>query len=382
MEIDQIILIGNYPLDRQESMTKYATNLHHGLISENIPVKLWKPPVFFAKGRISTTTGLSKWLGYLDKWIIFPTLLKLRLLKPKYRRKNVFFHVCDHSNAPYLASLPASRSGITCHDVLAIRGALGFADAYCPASKTGIILQKWILKNLTHAKRLASVSQFTMNQLTTLAVNGHRQSEKKWKVVHNSFNAPFKPMDKAECLPFLERCKISPDQSYILHVGSSLPRKNRKMVVDMIDAIDTRWDGFICFAGQPIDQALASHIEKLGLKDRVISVVKPDHQMLVALYSACEAFVFPSFSEGFGWPLIEAQACGAPVIASNIEPMPEISNGTALHADPYNKDAFADAFLQLLQPTVRERMIQQGFENCKRFDNKLLIKKFINLYQE
>src|SRR3989337_3847247 len=122
MKIDQIILIGNYPLDRQESMSKYATNIVEGLKSRHIDVKLWRPFVFFAKGRGTTTRGISKWLGYLDKWIVFPLVLRLRALKPEHKGKNVFFHVCDHSNAPYLASLPSTRSGITCHDVLAIRG--------------------------------------------------------------------------------------------------------------------------------------------------------------------------------------------------------------------------------------------------------------------
>lgn len=382
MNVSQIILIGNYPPDKQESMRKYAANLLQGLESQQIRVKLWNPPTFFAKGWKSTTAGIGKWLGYLDKWIVFPVILRLRLLHAEYRKETVFFHICDHSNAPYLASLPLLRTGITCHDVLAIRGALGYADAYCPASKTGVILQKWILKNLLTAKRIACVSQFTMNQLLALSTTGKYQSGKKWKVVYNSFNASFTPMPQSECMPYLKRCGIPSDKPYVLHVGSALPRKNRKMVADMIDAVGNQWDGLICFAGQPIDEALARHIASLGLRDRVISVVKPDHQTLVALYNACEAFIFPSLSEGFGWPLIEAQACGAPVVASDIEPMPEVSNGTALHSDPLDKEAFAAAFLQVLQPSIRARLIQEGFENCKRFDNDVLIKEFIDLYRE
>lgn len=382
MNVSQIILISNYLPDKQESMRKYALNLRQGLSSQRIPVKLWNPPVFFAKGWKSTTTGIGKWLGYLDKWVLFPAILRLRLLRPEYRKKTVFFHICDHSNAPYLASLPPSRTGITCHDVLAIRGALGYQDAYCTASKTGVILQKWILKNLLSANRLASVSQFTMKQLYALSTSANHQLDKKWKVVHNSFNAPFAPMQRLKCIPHLDRCGIPSNKPYVLHVGSALPRKNREMVVNMVHAVGNQWKGLICFAGQPIDAALAGHIKNLGLSDRVISVVKPDHQTLVALYSACEAFIFPSLSEGFGWPLIEAQACGAPVVASDIEPMPEISNGTALHADPLDKKAFAEAFLKVLQPSVRARLIQQGFENCKRFDNDLLIKEFIDLYKE
>ncbi len=117
------------------------------------------------------------------------------------------------------------------------------------------------------------------------------------------------------------------------------------------------------------------------MNDRVISIIKPTHETLVALYSSCLAFVFPSLSEGFGWPLIEAQACGVPVIASNIKPMLEVSNGTALHADPTNSDDFANAFLNILQNSFRNDLIAMGFENCKRFEQKKLIRDFINLYK-
>ncbi|WP_218145392.1 glycosyltransferase family 4 protein [Parapedobacter koreensis] len=341
-------------------------------------VTLWKPIIFFAKGQHTTNHGLGKWLGYIDKWILFPLILRLRLLKSKYR-KHTYFHVCDHSNSPYLAVLPQKRSGITCHDVLAIRGALGYEDAYCPASKTGIYLQKWILNNLIKAKRIACVSQLTLNQLTELADDGI-DSYKKWKVVYNSFNAHFHPMTAAQRTSIFQQYGLE-DSNYILHVGSSLPRKNRKILADMIVHLGEKWKGKICYAGQPIDIALQIHIDKLGIADRVVPVVKPSHEVLVALYSGCTAFIFPSFSEGFGWPVIEAQACGAPVVASVIEPMPEVAGGAALHVDPENPAEFTAALLMFLQdPQAKKEYIRKGFQNCRRFEQSLLINQFLALY--
>jgi glycosyltransferase involved in cell wall biosynthesis len=369
------ILISNYPPDKQESMRRYAESLQLGLQAEGFKASIWFPKVFFAYFSNSTNAGIGKWLGYLDKWIVYSLVLKIKSLLPAYRKSTVFFHICDHSNAPYLAVLPKDRSGITCHDVLAIRGAMGFEDAYCPASTTGKILQKWILNNLIKAKRLVAVSQFTLNQLQDLA-----GVHTNWKVVHNAFNAEFYPMAKAEQLNKLAKLGIKPEQKFILHIGSSLPRKNRKLLVKMLSAIGDKWDGYICFAGQKVSDKLCKIIEKHGLQDRVISVVKPSHIELLALYSACEAFVFPSYSEGFGWPVIEAQACGAPVIASDIAPMKEVCGSGAILINPDNENEFAQALITLQDPTIRAQWIQLGFENCKRFETTYLMQNFAKIY--
>ncbi len=149
----------------------------------------------------------------------------------------------------------------------------------------------------------------------------------------------------------------------------------------MLAELKGRWNGIVCFAGQPIDAKLQQHMEAAGLERRIHSVIKPDHRTLTALYSGCQAFVFPSFSEGFGWPLIEAQACGVPVIASAIEPMPEVSGGAALHADPHDAKAFAEAFLSLENADTRMRLIAEGHHNVTRFSLSHIARQYVQLYQ-
>ena len=140
-----MILIGNYPLDKQESMKRFAAILEEGFKKKGIETEIWLPIICFGRLFEATTSGFGKWLGYIDKWLLFPIVLKFRLLKAS--NKQAKFHICDHSNAPYLAYLPKQRTGITCHDVLAIRGAFGYTDAYCPASGMGKVLQRWILNH-------------------------------------------------------------------------------------------------------------------------------------------------------------------------------------------------------------------------------------------
>jgi glycosyltransferase involved in cell wall biosynthesis len=375
----KIILIGNYNKDKQESMIRFAQMLYHGYKDLNIETEVWVPREVLSKWSSSTISGIGKWFGYIDKWIIYPLILKWKIIKNRYNQQDIYFHICDHSNSLYLNFLPLNRTIITCHDVLAIRGAMGFADAYCPASRSGVILQKWILNNLYKADNLIAVSKQTLKQIKDLKP---RKVTGRWKVIYIGFNGDFRPMPSNEYSFLLNGLGFNTDVPYILHVGSSLPRKNRKLLVDMLNIMQDEWNGNICFAGEAIDYELHHHINALNLGHRVISVTRPNHEALVALYSSCKAFIFPSFSEGFGWPLIEAQACGAPVVASNIEPMPEVSNGSALHADPINPQSFVTQFLKLENEIFRSEIIAKGYKNIGRFNSQLMIKNYVNFIKE
>lgn len=379
-----LILIGNYPNDQQESMERFAHMLAGGFAGHGIQVSVWRPVPVLGSPFRSTTQGAAKWLAYVDKWLLFPLILRWRVLwqrLPGKRDVNVRYHICDHSNSPYLRHLPRDQTSITCHDVLAIQGAMGDLSAYCPASRTGKILQKWILGNLARAAKLAAVSQTTLDSLRQLAP-APAQQQREWRVIHNAFNSPFHPIASEEAWNRLSGTPLNPQKPFILHVGSGLPRKNRSMLLRMAAGLGDEWSGAICFAGKAPEPELLSLARDLRLQDRLVAVVRPDHAVLEALYNACEAFVFPSYSEGFGWPVIEAQACGAAVIASNREPMPEVSGGAALHADPDDPESFAEAFRQLRDPVFKRDLIHRGWENGQRFLPAAMIREYGSLIFE
>jgi glycosyltransferase involved in cell wall biosynthesis len=352
--------------------------LSDGYRKEGVETTIWRPVVFFGTF-FKTTGGLGKWIGYIDKWILFPIILSWRLQKKKFNNPSVRFIVCDHSNAPYLKYLPKGRGAIICHDVLAIRGAFGYADAYCPASPAGVILQKWILRGLQKADTLIATTQLTIDQLADLS-KGKAVDKKNWHIIPLAFNGDFRRIERLETERALATIGLNANSSFLLHVGSALPRKNRKLLIDMVAVIGERWDGKVCFAGEALEEELWNYAKSIGVGERIISIVKPSHEVLLALYNACEAFVFPSFSEGFGWPAIEAQACGAPVIASNLAPMPEVSGKGALFADPYSPQDFANAFLTLKgDVSLREDLIQKGIKNIERFQIDKMMRAYLEL---
>ncbi len=101
----QIILIRNYLPDKQESMRRFADMLEQGYREEGVEVTNWIPIVLFGKLAATTLSGIGKWLGYIDKWILFPIVLLSRRASLS-NESNTFYHICDHSNSPYLGYLP------------------------------------------------------------------------------------------------------------------------------------------------------------------------------------------------------------------------------------------------------------------------------------
>jgi glycosyltransferase involved in cell wall biosynthesis len=372
-----VSLIGNYETDQQESMQRFASLLARQLPDRAIDVHLIAPQPLF--GRLKKApVGLGKWLGYVDKFIIFPFLLKRRLSRIARRPDaSLIVHICDHSNAPYLLFLRNFPTVITCHDMLAIRGALGDPKACCSASYTGKILQRWILSSLHRASSLACVSSATRRDLLSLAPDVGVRT----RLILNGLNYPYSLIDDSERESRLGRVP-SVKGPFILHVGSSQRRKNRDGVLEIFRHLRRRWDGWLVFAGQPLTDELRKLAVSLGVSDRVVEVIKPDNDLLEAIYNKAFALIFPSRSEGFGWPIIEAQSCGCPVVCSRGEPFDEIGGDSMLQADADSPEDFSNLLFSLTSSSVRNNYRERGFNNASRFGVGRMVSDYVQLYNE
>lgn len=374
---NKIILIGNYAPDKQFSMQIFEVLMAQGYKKSNFRVTVIRPNEIFRKLGFSRTS-LVKWLGYIDKFLVFPIkLLLIRVVNFIFLKK-VRYHICDHSNAIYLYFLPKNSTIITCHDVLAIRAGLGYSDTYCYATKSGMFLQKIILNALSSAPKLAAVSKFTLKQLE--AIDTKPNGVKKWVCIHNALSQKFVPLTRIITHSILTKFTEIKNKSFILHVGSDLERKNRKLLIQMIFELQNKWDGILVLAGEKLNPELLDFIQNLNISNRIAILINPTNKEIVALYSECQALVFPSFSEGFGWPIIEAQACGAPVITSNIAPMMfEVGGNAALYADPKNASSFVEQFLKLQDQDFRNKIIKLGHKNVEKFDFDTTIANYVEL---
>lgn len=362
----KVLLIGNYAGDKQESMGRYANMVQTELIKKSIQVNLIYPPLLF--GIFYRKTKVNKWVGYIDKYIVAPIyLLFISIFNSNYD----IIHICDHSNAIYRKLFDPKKLVITCHDVLAIRGALGYADAHCKATRAGVILQKWILNNLINIDKIACVSKTTLKQLIEL-ISANQAVQKQWKYVPNTFNQSFEPIEIESLKATIRKFNLT-NTSYLLHVGSDLERKNRSVLLELLSK-------------KKDIQLVVTHPFNLDLLDykthanRISILTNLTSQELAAIYQGAFAFVFPSLSEGFGWPIIEAQKSGIPVICSDIPIHREIAGDAAIFVDSKNINEFVLALDSLNNQEKRKSLVLNGLENIKKYEKHIFIDSLIDLY--
>ena len=127
--------------------------------------------------------------------------------------------------------------------------------------------------------------------------------------------------------------------NFFLHVGSNVWYKNKsKLLYIFYDflRLSKKKDYKLIFAGQKINLELLNIVHKLKLSHNFINIINPNSKTLCALYSDSNGLIFPSITEGFGWPIIEAQTCGCPVFSSRIEPMSELGAKSVFYINPKN----------------------------------------------
>lgn len=349
----RILLIGNYPPDNQPSMDKYADLLAELFESEGWVVELLKPNVLF--GKLSCSGELGKWVGYIDKFLVFPLVIRRRLAMG---RRPSLVYICDHSNAMYATYCGAVPVVATCHDLIAIRAARG-EIAGRSVRVTGRLLQSWIAHGLRCVSAIISVSSQSDRELRA----AFPKIKAQCFVVPNALNYPYRPMAKDETGSLLPR--IAPrlaSKPFVFHVSGNGWYKNRFGALRIFHKALSHGAGecHMIMAGQPLPADILDYIEKHKLGDRIIFAGFVSNEELNALYSAAEVFLFPSLMEGFGWPIIEAMASGAVVITSNRPPMSElVPNGSPL-IDPDDEEAAALTLVAFLRQSCGSKSQARG----------------------
>ena len=369
-----VLLIGNYAPDQQQSMQRFSSMMLQGLTAAGVPAELIVPEPVFGNFK-GAGAFAAKWLAYVDKFLIFPRQLKRRIANGVS-----LVHICDHSNAMYAADAKSAPVVVTCHDLLAVRGGLG-EETDCPASFTGRLLQRWILRGLRRTNAVACVSRATMTDAERLLGGGEHAPE--LSVVTLGLNYPYRKLPHEEVTARLSKIpELSNEKPFVLHVGSNLRRKNRDGVLRIFARSKDQWTGQLVFAGEPITSELHSLADELGISDRVTEVKNPDSPVLEALYNQATALLFPSRFEGFGWPIAEAQACGCPVICSDRAPMPEVAGDAGLIYGVEDEEAFAASIVRLSDAAERARWSEKSLRNAERFSTERMVSEYVDIYRK
>ncbi|MFT4112987.1 glycosyltransferase family 4 protein [Silvibacterium sp.] len=365
----KVLLVANYEPDAQQSMLRYAEFLRRELSQRGFTMDVIQPPVHAGR-LLPRSHPLAKWLGYIDKYLLFPR--QLQKLAAGYD----LVHICDHSNAVYVKWAGDTPSLVTAHDMLAILSAQGRYPQN-PTKKTGQWLQAWILRGLNRARCIVSVSEKTKRDL-----DGLLQSKPLISVIHHALNWSYSPASEAEIAEARAACGLSPGDEYLLHVGGNHWYKNRTGVLRIFAEL-RRKEGFrkvkLVLAGEAWMESMREICREQGITD-AIEVVSPSNETVRALYTGALAFLFPSLEEGFGWPILEAQACGALVITSARAPMDEVAGAGAIYIDPENPVQAAGVIAERMPDA--EAIRAAGWKNLERFTLESVMKRYVDAYHE
>lgn len=158
---------------------------------------------------------------------------------------------------------------------------------------------------------------------------------------------------------------------YIATVGSATQRKNHQSLIAALGLIREKVPHKLVLVG-PVSRAQERRLRRIarehGVEERMVFPGYIPYQDLPVLYSGSATFVYISLYEGFGLPVLEAMACGAPVLASNTTSIPEVAGDAAFLVDPVDHVAVSEVLLKVLSDhSVRERLVTSGFEQASRF---------------
>jgi glycosyltransferase involved in cell wall biosynthesis len=173
----------------------------------------------------------------------------------------------------------------------------------------------------------------------------------------------------------------------VLGVGTMEPRKNHMGLIKAFYQAQQKKGGpaMLAIAGGQgwLYEETKQLVEELKLEKKVRFLGRVSELELITLYSMADVFAFPSFAEGFGIPLIEAMACGAPVITSNLSAMPEVAGDAALLIDPHNTSELATAITTLLgNEQRREELRQKGYQRAREYTWEVSAQKMLSIYQQ
>lgn len=372
----RILLVANYLPDAQQSMQRFAAMLQTGFASAGHEVRILRPSV--VAGKLAWNGSTQKWLGYIDKLVLFPRVLRRSLEWAQ------IVHVCDHSNSRYVRYLNGMPHLVTCHDLLAVRSAQG----EIPHQNTrwsGRRLQRMILTGLGRARRIVCVSDATRRDVLRI-VHGAGKQRIEVTRIYNGLNYPYTPMPQEEAHQRLRRLGLPPAQPFLLHVGGNQWYKNRLAVLEIFKRLresGAARNTVLLMVGKPWTVTMRQFARLHGFERDAVELLDVSEEDLRALYSSAELLLFPSLAEGFGWPIVEAHACGCPVVTTNLAPMTEVGGDAAIYIDPLDLDAAALTVADILKfaPRRRSDLRQAGLRNAARFTTQKMIGAYLELYE-
>jgi glycosyltransferase involved in cell wall biosynthesis len=323
----------------------------------------------------------------VDQYLLFPAWLRAQV---KRQPPDTLFVFTDQALGPWVPQVRHRPHVVHVHDLLALRSALGEVPQN-PTRFTGRIYQRYIRSGFSQARHFICISRRTREELLRLG----RVTPETCEVVHNGLNAAFAPVPAAQAHRVIDSAGLpEAPRGMVLHVSGNQWYKNVAGVIRIYGAYArSRPDPLpLWLVGVRPGSSEQAALAELPPQAVVRFMRGLSHEALQASYSLARAFLFPSHAEGFGWPIVEAQACGCPVITTDDAPMNEIGGPVTRYlprlARHENPKAWAVHGAQVLAEVahadaeVAERRSAAAVAWASRFRAEVAIQGYLRIYAQ
>lgn len=280
---------------------------------------------------------------------------------------------CTSNTAPIYSHIPLI---LTLHDIIFLEKRSGANPSLY--QNLGWHYRRMVVPRiLKKCKKIITVSQFECNRIQ----NTLHLPTGVLTAIHNGYSERFKPLEQVYDITQ----KYLKAKKYILFLGNTDPKKNTPLTLKAYSL-------YLKQSADPIPLLIADLPESVIdpiLAEQNIQEIKPQlsypgyipHADLPAIYNGASAFLYTSLRESFGIPLLEAMACGTPVISSNTSAIPEVAGKGAILINPEKPEEIAAQLIRLEQDTAfRETQISYGLERVKAFSWKQTAQQLLNIY--
>lgn len=290
------------------------------------------------------------------------------------------YHIIDHSDghlAYWLHPQPAPTV-VTCHDLINLTQPETFKGrAKLPL--LSMSLWKYAVYGMQRANHVITVSSHTAKDVTQYL----NIDPSDITVIPNAVDSKFQSLPEDKIQTFRQEYGISPNTFCILNVGSNNLRKNIFAILQVVALLKHQglpihfWK-----AGADFSSDQLAFIEANQIEGCVSYLGNPDDQTLIHLYNAADLLLAPSLYEGFGLTVLEAMACGTPVITSNTTSLPEVAGDAAILVDPLDVKAIAQAVHQLYtSPEQCNELIAKGLKRVQTFTWENTAEQIAQVYE-
>ena len=301
------------------------------------------------------------------RWISFTLSLPLELL----RRPVDVFHA-TYVAPPYVPG----KFVFTLHDLSP------FSNPEMYPAAIRFRLQRGFASSIRWSDAVLCVSEFTRNHLLEM----FPEAVGKAHVTHHGLDPVFGIVQDRF---IVQRClqRYGVDCPYVLCLGKVLARKNTGRVLEAFHKLkqETKLPHKLLVVGRRMwtSSDIGPLIARLGLEPHVIFTGHVPDEDIPLLYNGADALAFPSLFEGFGFPILEAMACGCPVVTSNVTSLPEVAGGAAIIVNPYRVDEIAEGLYRALtDEPLRADLISRGILRSREFTWQKTAADVLRIYRQ